>query len=136
MPRIAKIAEQEGLHFAPNALEELVTATHSDVRQILNTMFSFRLTHTEMSYDQSKATSHKKDLELGPFDAVHKLLGSFGRMSMLERIECYFVDSSLVPLMVHVNMCCLAFSLGKLCQMQAVRQALHSHSYRGIANVH
>lgn len=66
-------------------------------------MSSFRLTSAEMSYDESKTASHKKDLEVGPFDAVHKLLGSFGRMSMLERIECYFADSSLVPLMIHVQ---------------------------------
>ena len=52
--RLGRIAEEEGLKLAPNALEELVHATQSDIRQILNILSTYRLTNSEMSYDQSK----------------------------------------------------------------------------------
>jgi hypothetical protein len=46
---------------------------------------------------------NRKDVEVGPFDALHKLLGStFQRMSMSEKLDCYFVDTSLMYLMVQV----------------------------------
>jgi replication factor C subunit 1 len=55
-------------------------------------------------YRRSLFCSHGKDLEEGPFDSISKLFGSqYDRMNISERIDAYFVDSSLVPLMVHEN---------------------------------
>lgn len=51
-----------------------------------------------------RSTGNRKDMEVGPFDALHKLLGStYQRMSMTEKFDCYFVDNSLMPLMVQVS---------------------------------
>ena len=49
--------------------------------------------------------SSKKDIEEGPFDAVHQLLSgqSFNRMTMNQKLDLYFIDSSLMPLMVQEN---------------------------------
>lgn len=55
LPRIAKIAEQEGLKFGPNALEELTQSCHSDIRQVLNVLCTYTMTNHEMSYDESKS---------------------------------------------------------------------------------
>lgn len=107
LPRITAIAQKEGLELGVNAVEELVQSTHGDIRQILNILSTFRLTGTRLDFDTSKrwgGTSSRKDVELGPFDAVPALLGSgFNRMSLSERLDMYFVDSSLVPLMIHEN---------------------------------
>lgn len=105
-PRIMAIAQKEGLKLGLNTVEELVASTQGDIRQILNLLYTYRLTHQTMDFDQSKAlgTAAKKDLDKGPFDALPTLLGSsFERMSLGDKIEQYFVDSSLVPLMVQEN---------------------------------
>lgn len=55
LPRIMAIAEKEGLSIQPNALEELVTSTHADIRQILNLLSTYKLTQQNLSFDQSKS---------------------------------------------------------------------------------
>lgn len=106
-PRLRAIAEREGLDIQPNALEELCAATHADIRQILNLLSTYQLTQSALSYDASKALSigSAKDVEHGPFDATSNLLGSqsWSRMSLGTKIDQYFIDSSLVPLMIHEN---------------------------------
>lgn len=111
-PRLLAIAQGEGLHLGPNVLEELVASTQGDIRQILTLLSTYRLrpgqddTRTSLDYDEGKrlAGAAKKDIDLGPFDAVPALLGgAHARMSLSERIDMYFVDSSLVPLMVQEN---------------------------------
>ena len=39
------------------------------------------------------------------FDAARKLLNrtEFGRMKIQERTDCFFIDSDMVPLMIHEN---------------------------------
>lgn len=53
-PRIAKILAEEGIEVEANAVEELVHATHSDIRQILNTLSTYALTRRHLSFDDSK----------------------------------------------------------------------------------
>lgn len=106
VPRLRAIAEREGLTIAPNAIEELVTSTHSDIRQLLTLLSTFKLTHSGLSYDASKALTigSAKDLEQGPFDATGNLLGgTWSRLSLGQKIDQYFIDGSLVPLMIHEN---------------------------------
>lgn len=111
-PRILAIAQGEGLRLGPNVLEELVASTQGDIRQILTLLSTYRLRPsgqdgiTSLDYDEGKrlAGDAKKDIDLGPFDAVPALLGgAHARMTLSERIDMYFVDSSLVPLMVQEN---------------------------------
>jgi replication factor C subunit 1 len=107
LPRIKAIAEKEGLQIQPNAIEELVASTHADIRQILTLLSTYKLTKETLSYDDSKglAVENAKDLEQGPFDATQNLLGGgqWSRMSMNNKIDQYFIDGSLVPLMIHEN---------------------------------
>lgn len=106
LPRIKQIAEREGLEIQPNAIEELVASTHADIRQILNLLSTYKLTQDTLSYDSSKHLSigSAKDVEQGPFEATTNLLTSASsRMSINQRIDQYFIDSSLVPLMIHEN---------------------------------
>lgn len=110
-PRILAIAQEEGLHLGPNVIEELVASTQGDIRQILTLLSTYRLREGDggrmsLDYDQGKrlAGEAKKDIDLGPFDAAPALLGAgYARMSLSERIDMYFVDSSLMPLMVQEN---------------------------------
>ena len=108
VPRVQEIAREEGLAVDPNTIEELVASTQADIRQILMLLSTYRLTHANLTFDDSKrmaGQAGRKDVETGPFDAVHALLsgGSYERMSLAERIDQYFVDGSLVPLMLQEN---------------------------------
>ena len=103
VPRIKFIAEKEGLSLGPNVIEELVASTHGDIRQILNSLSSHMLTQKQMTFDQSKATA-KKDIDQCTFDAVGTLLSSgYDRLKgMGDKLDLYFVDDGLIPLMIQV----------------------------------
>lgn len=107
VPRISEICRQEGLSVGLNTIEELVASTQGDIRQILNLLSIYRLTHQNLSFDDSKnlGQASKKDIEEGPFDALHSLLSgqSYSKMSLNQKIDLYFVDNGLMPLMVHEN---------------------------------
>lgn len=107
VPRLTEICRQEGLSVGLNTIEELVASTQGDIRQILNLLSTYRLTSGSMSFDESKklAQNSKKDIEEGPFDAVHSLLSGhgFARMTLNQKIDTYFIDSGLMPLMVQEN---------------------------------
>jgi replication factor C subunit 1 len=48
------IAFKEGIQLDANAIDQLVQASSNDIRQILNTLQTWRLTRQQMTYDQSK----------------------------------------------------------------------------------
>ncbi|KAI9190770.1 replication factor RFC1 C terminal domain-containing protein, partial [Polychytrium aggregatum] len=105
--RLRDIAEREGLLLRPNVVSQLVQSTGSDVRQILNILSTYRLKATSLSYDQSKELTKmsEKDVVVGPFEVTQKLFnqGIYRSASMAEKLEYYFYDFSLVPLMIQEN---------------------------------
>lgn len=107
VPRITEICRKEGLTVNTNTIEELVASTQGDIRQILNLLSTYRLTHETLNFDESKklGQASKKDIEEGPFDALHSLLSgqSFNRMTLNQKIDLYFVDNGLMPLMIQEN---------------------------------
>lgn len=46
---------REKLQITPNAVDELVAATHNDIRQVINILSTYRLNEAAMNYDQAKA---------------------------------------------------------------------------------
>lgn len=106
--RIGEIAAHEGIAMQPNGAEQLVTGCGSDLRQILNTLqwVGESKTKQSLSYDDilKVGKEGKKDSQEGIFDVVPELLGhAYDRMKMPDRLDRYFVDSSLIPLMIHEN---------------------------------
>ncbi|KAI9098333.1 putative DNA replication factor C subunit Rfc1 [Phlyctochytrium arcticum] len=105
--RIKEIAAMEGLELKPNVVGELVSSTSADIRQILNMLSTYRLSSKVMSFDQSKsmAKGWEKNATMTPFDATSRLLGasSLSSSTVADRMELYFQDFSLIPLMVQEN---------------------------------
>lgn len=52
--RLVSIATNEGMRLDPNAVDQLVQTSSNDIRQILNTLQTWRLTQRQMTYVQSK----------------------------------------------------------------------------------
>ncbi|KAI9483454.1 MAG: replication factor RFC1 C terminal domain-containing protein [Benjaminiella poitrasii] len=105
--RILSIAHREGLKVQPNAIDELVSLTQNDIRQIINILSTYRLKETDMSYDQAKAVgkSNQKYSILNLFDIPVELLtsGNWRSKSLNEKYDVYFHDYSLSHLMMFEN---------------------------------
>ncbi|KAJ1979470.1 DNA replication factor C complex subunit Rfc1 [Dimargaris verticillata] len=105
--RLMTIAFKEKLKLQPNAIDQLVASTHADIRQILNLLSTYRLSNASMSYDDSKQYSRtaEKYITLNPFDVTGKLFSpqAYRVDSFATRLDYYFTDSGLIPLMVQEN---------------------------------
>jgi len=111
--RCAQIAKAEGLDVEPNALEALAESCGSDMRMVLNQLQMLAQTPVYqvagVKYMDMKQKLHEmekdQNLMLTPFDACRKLLTTSegARMSFRQRLELYFVDYSLMGLLVQQN---------------------------------
>lgn len=105
--RLMSIAQAEGLELDSSSIEQLVAATRSDIRQMLNLLETYRTTKKKMSYDVSRqfSQSWNKEIVLKPFDIASRLLsrGSQSSMTTNERLELYFHDYDFAPLMIQEN---------------------------------
>jgi replication factor C subunit 1 len=52
--RIKTIAYREKLDIPGNVIDQLVEGTQSDVRQILNILSTWKLSHSSMDFDEGK----------------------------------------------------------------------------------
>jgi len=108
--RCAMIARKEGLDVEENALEELAESCGSDMRQVLNQLQilakSPKYQKVGVKYmDMKSAVTKDAASMVGPFDACRKLLSASegSRLSFRDRMDLYFVDHSLMGLLVHEN---------------------------------
>lgn len=108
--RIMSIAFREGLSIKPQAIDQLVDGTGSDIRQIINLLSTYRLTTNSMDQDQGRAGAKnaEKHVILKPWDIVGKLLNGAmyherSKVTLNEKIELYFNDHDMSYLMVQEN---------------------------------
>jgi replication factor C subunit 1 len=76
--RIMTIAFREGLKLTPNVIDQFVEGTHSDIRQILNLLSTYRLSKTELAFDDSKKVYLPLSAPLGPSCPFFVILGVNG----------------------------------------------------------
>eukprot|EP00747_Dinoflagellata_sp_TGD_P063421 gnl/TRDRNA2_/TRDRNA2_153437_c5_seq3.p1 gnl/TRDRNA2_/TRDRNA2_153437_c5~~gnl/TRDRNA2_/TRDRNA2_153437_c5_seq3.p1 ORF type:complete len:913 (+),score=207.98 gnl/TRDRNA2_/TRDRNA2_153437_c5_seq3:54-2741(+) len=111
--RCAAIAAKEGLQVEPNALEMLAESCGNDMRMVLNQlqMLARAPLYQQMGVKymdmKEKMASLQKDqaLMLTPFEACKKLLSSSEgkNLSFNDRLDLFFVDHSLVGLLIQEN---------------------------------
>lgn len=108
--RCAQIARQQGLQVDVAAVEAIVESSGNDVRVVLNhlqMMKAGRLATPSCSILTESPGRLGKDQEviLSPFDVCRKLLTSSEATShaFQARFEMFFVDHSLVSMLVHEN---------------------------------
>ncbi|KAI8051258.1 replication factor RFC1 C terminal domain-containing protein [Syncephalis plumigaleata] len=143
--RIMSIAYKEGLKLQPNAIDHLVASTHSDIRQILNILSAWKLAHNSLNYDEAKHLGERseKHIALGPFDIIGKYLQgqAFNATSVADKLDLYFHDYSLVPLMVQDmdirTMELIAKASESISQGDIVDKAIHgSQQQWGLMSTH
>ncbi|PVU95879.1 hypothetical protein BB561_001559 [Smittium simulii] len=105
--RILSICHIEGLRIDPNAADQLAESTNSDMRQILNILSIWKLSKSVMTFDDGKKFSsfNKKEFSVGPFEVIGQYLnfGQFKSLNLQDKINLYFNDFSIMPLMIHEN---------------------------------
>nr|XP_020479853.1 replication factor C subunit 1 [Monopterus albus] len=102
------IAFKEGIKIPPPALNEIILASHQDVRQVIHNLSMWSAKNKVMTYDQCKsdAAGARKDMKLGPFDVCRKVFSSgeeAAHMSLIDKSDLFFHDYSLAPLFVQEN---------------------------------
>ncbi|KAG0699774.1 replication factor RFC1 C terminal domain-containing protein [Suillus ampliporus] len=108
--RIMTIAYKEKMKVPANVIDQLITGSQSDIRQVLNMLSTWRLSSSSMDFDEAKnlAKINEKYTILTPFDVTYKILGpyAFGpnaRETLGDKMELYFHDHSFVPLFIQEN---------------------------------
>lgn len=106
--RAIEIAAMEGLAVDMNAAECLVEQVGNDIRQVLHAMQMWSAQSSSMRFselkDGMKRIEKDKVLRQSPFDACMLILGGDKQSTDLnERYNSFFIDYSLVPLLVQQN---------------------------------
>lgn len=110
--RCAEIARKEGLYIEPNALEALAESCGSDMRMVLNQLqvlakspqYSSGVKYMDMK-ERLDSIAKDQQLMVTPFEACRKLLSTSEgmRMPFRERMDLFFIDHSLVGMLVQEN---------------------------------
>ncbi|KAI9252346.1 hypothetical protein BDA99DRAFT_179359 [Phascolomyces articulosus] len=105
--KIMSISFKEKLNIRPTAVDELVNATNNDIRQVINILSTYRLASQKMTDEDAKyvAKLNEKDGQMNLFDIPEALFdaSSWKSKSLAQKLDIYFYDFGLTPLMVFEN---------------------------------
>ena len=101
---------REKLAIPPNVMDQLVSGSGADIRQVINMLSTWKLGANSMDFDQGKelvALNEKSAMET-PFSLYSKLSGPYAfsatsRATLTDKLELYFTDYSFLPLFVQEN---------------------------------
>jgi replication factor C subunit 1 len=100
--RLATIAQNEGMHIEPNALEGISAMTHGDLRQAINLLYMWRRKNGNMKQTDLKGLrdSSMKDMDKGVWNIApvffQRPKPSDNKWTD-ERIEAFFNDTMFMP---------------------------------------
>ncbi|GLB33214.1 putative replication factor C subunit 1 [Lyophyllum shimeji] len=108
--RILTIAFKEKMKIPANVIDQLITSSQSDIRQVLNMLSTWKLSSDTMNFDEAKtlAKMNEKYSIMSPFDITSKMLGPYlfsatSRETLGDKMELYFQDHSFIPLFIQEN---------------------------------
>jgi len=96
---ILDICSREYIHITHTSLDNLINACNRDIRKIIHTL---NLYYKQSSTTISNISNIEKALSTSPFDACMKMF-SLSDISLIDKTNLYFHDSSLVPLLIQDN---------------------------------
>ncbi|XP_047506981.1 replication factor C subunit 1 [Pieris napi] len=101
------ICFKEGVKVPGDVLSQLISAAGQDIRQTLHLLSVWTADPTLTEHDklQKEVQRVKKDIKMGPWDAIRKVFSAeeHKTMSIIDRSDLFFTDYSLAPLFVHEN---------------------------------
>lgn len=99
LPRIKFILEKENKALPDGVINDVITTSNGDIRYVLNTLQSL-LSKSVINLDYINNMLTKKNVLKGTFEIASEL---FQRKSIVDKIDLYFEDNSLMPLFVQEN---------------------------------
>ncbi|KAJ1308850.1 hypothetical protein OPQ81_004538 [Rhizoctonia solani] len=108
--RILTVAFKEKMKIPANVIDQLIAGTQSDIRQVLNMLSTWKLSHDTMDFDEGKelVRQNEKYSIKSPFEVTNQILGPYtfsatSRHTLNDKIEMYFHDHAFVPLFIQEN---------------------------------
>lgn len=109
-----------------NVVDQLIQGSHSDVRQVITMLSTWRLSHETMDFDEGKALyvdlelistfidsinrakMNEKYTLMTPWGIMNKILGPYSfsatsRETLSDKMDLYFQDHSFVPMFMQVG---------------------------------
>ncbi|ELU45674.1 purine nucleotide binding protein [Rhizoctonia solani AG-1 IA] len=104
--RILTIAFKEKMKIPANVIDQLIAGTQSDIRQVLNMLSTWKLSHDTMDFDEGKELY--AIIPQSPFEVTNQILGPYtfsatSRHTLNDKIEMYFHDHAFVPLFIQAG---------------------------------
>ena len=97
--RLLEICANEHIRITHAALDHLIHTCNRDLRSIIHTLnFHYKQSSTTLS----NFTKSEKALSTSPFDACTKLF-TMANLTISEKLNLYFYDSYLIPLLIDEN---------------------------------
>ncbi|KAF9409553.1 hypothetical protein HW555_011118 [Spodoptera exigua] len=126
------ICFKEGIKIPPDVLSQLIVSANQDVRQTLNLLSMWAIDPSRADPDSLRkdAQTTKKDIKLGPFEAIRKVFSAEDHktMSINDKSDLFFYDYSLAPLFVQENYLQVAPHCPKNEVLQRISEAADSIS--------
>jgi len=111
--RMMSIAFREGMKIPPNAIDQLVAGSQSDIRQIINMLSTWKIGNSQegpsktMDFDQARqlTSENEKDVIVSPWILMRKIFGpqtwsQTSSMTFIDKCNLYFHDHDMLPLFV------------------------------------
>ncbi|GAM28888.1 hypothetical protein SAMD00019534_120640 [Acytostelium subglobosum LB1] len=104
--RLLQIAKHEGLVMNEYMIEKIFSSTNQDIRQSIHMMqmlsrSNVKATHNDINVHIANAN---KDMDIGPFSGAQHLLSvDSSNPSINDKLDYFFTDFSLVPLLIQEN---------------------------------
>eukprot|EP00656_Telonema_subtile_P008036 TRINITY_DN13771_c0_g3_i1.p1 TRINITY_DN13771_c0_g3~~TRINITY_DN13771_c0_g3_i1.p1 ORF type:complete len:744 (-),score=224.28 TRINITY_DN13771_c0_g3_i1:81-2312(-) len=105
LAKMMKIAYSEGLKVSPNQIVSAAESSGCDVRQVINVLQMAQSSAAGMADYSEESSKKDRQCMLGPFDVVWPLFSreEVSKTSINQRIDYFFVDFSMVPMIVQEN---------------------------------
>ncbi len=99
---------REGVKIAPDVLDQIIVGANYDIRQCLNNLSMWSSTSKVMSKEANAKDIERamKDVRMNPFEALKQTFvvePDKPRKTVTEKLELFFTDYSLMPLLIHEN---------------------------------
>lgn len=104
---LMSICFKEGIKITPDLLDQIVIGANHDIRQCIHNLSMWSSNNKEMNTQKTQADIEKsiKDTKINPFEACRQVFYNDPQKpkSIIDKMDYFFCDYSLVPLLVHEN---------------------------------
>ena len=103
---LLSICFKEGIKITSDTLDQIIIGANHDIRQCIHNLCIWSATNKNFDKQKTQIDVEKaiKDVRINPFEACRQLFShEKNSQSLSDRMDLFFTDYSLMPLLVHEN---------------------------------